>query len=335
VPGVKPLRLVVMGTGPFAVPMFRALVASPHEIVAVVTRPDHAPPGRRPPPNLMRKAAVAAGLPVLAPERVNDPESVAAISGLAPDLLVVCDYGQLLSAELLAVPPLGGINLHGSLLPRHRGAAPIQWAILAGDPLTGVSVIGMTPRLDAGRVITARETPIGPRETAAELEERLAEIGSQAVLDAIERLEATVAAGHDPAEVGIPQDEATATRAPRLAKADGLVDWSRPAAAIERMRRAFDPWPRAVTFFERGDGERQRLVLAAVEVAFPEEFPAPAAEPGTVIATESAPDPGRIVVACGGGTAVSLTRLVPAGKRAMTAAEFLRGSPLRPGSRLG
>ncbi|MDA0255306.1 MAG: methionyl-tRNA formyltransferase [Planctomycetota bacterium] len=334
-PGLRPLRLVVMGTGPFAVPMFRALIASPHEVVAVVTRPDHAPPGRRPPPNPMRKAATAAGLPVLDPERANAPESVAAIRELAADLFVVCDYGQLLSAELLAVPPLGGINLHGSLLPRHRGAAPIQWAILEGDPLTGVSVIGMTPRLDAGRVITARETPIGPRETAAELEERLAEIGSQAVLDAIERLEATVAAGHDSAEVGIPQDEATATRAPRLSKTDGVVDWSQPAAVIERMRRAFDPWPRAVTFFERADGDRQRLVLTAVEVASPEEFPAPAAVPGTVIATEPAPDPGRIVVASGGGTAVSLTRLVPEGKRAMTAAEFLRGSPLRPGSRLG
>jgi methionyl-tRNA formyltransferase len=335
VPGVRPLRLVVMGTGPFAVPMFQALIASRHEIVAVFTRPDHAPPGRRPPPNPMRQAATAAGLPVVDPERANAPESIAAIRELAPDLLVVCDYGQLLSAELLAVPLLGGINLHGSLLPRHRGAAPIQRAILAGDPLTGVSVIGMTPRLDAGRVITARETPIGPRETAAELETRLAEIGSQAVLDAIDRLEATVAAGHDPAEVGIPQDEARATRAPRLAKADGLVDWSRPAAAIERMRRAFDPWPRAVTFFERADEVRQRLVLAALEVASPEEFPASAAEPGTVVAAEPAPDPGRIVVACGGGTALVITRLVPEGKRAMTAAEFLRGSPLRPGSRLG
>ncbi len=334
-PGVRPLRLVVMGTGPFAVPMFQALIASRHEIVAVFTRPDHAPPGRRPPPNPMRQAATAAGLPVVDPERANAPESIAAIRELAPDLLVVCAYGQLLSAELLAVPLLGGINLHGSLLPRHRGAAPIQRAILAGDPLTGVSVIGMTPRLDAGRVITARETPIGPRETAAELETRLAEIGSQAVLDAIDRLEATVAAGHDPAEVGIPQDEARATRAPRLAKADGLVDWSRPAAAIERMRRAFDPWPRAVTFFERADEVRQRLVLAALEVASPEEFPASAAEPGTVVATEPAPDPGRIVVACGGGTALVITRLVPEGKRAMTAAEFLRGSPLRPGSRLG
>jgi len=337
-PGLRPLRVVVMGTGPFAVPMFRAVVASPHEVVAVVTRPDHAPPGRRPPPNPMREAAAAAGIPVLDPEKVNAPESVAVIAHLAPDLLVVCDYGQLLSAELLGVPPLGGINLHGSLLPRHRGAAPVQWAILEGDPLSGVSVIGMTPALDAGRVITARETPIGPRETAAELEQRLSEIGAPAVLEAIERLQAAVAAGHPAAEVGVVQDPARATRAPRLSKADGLVAWSQPASRIERMRRALEPWPRAVTFFERADGTRQRLVLAEVEPASPEELLASArsaAEPGSVLAAEPTPEPGRIVVACGGGTALAITRLVPEGKRAMTAAEFLRGSPLRAGSRLG
>lgn len=339
--GVRPLRLVVMGTGPFAVPMFRALVASPHEIVAVVTRPDHAPPGRRPPPNPMREAAAAAGIRVLDPEKANAAESVAAIRGLAADLFVVCDYGQILSAELLGVAPLGGINLHGSLLPRHRGAAPIQWALLEGDAVTGVSVIGMTPALDAGRVITARATPVGPRETAAELETRLSEIGAGAVLDAIERLEAAVVAGHDPAGVGILQDEAKATRAPRLAKADGVIDWSQPAAAIERRRRALDPWPRVGTFFTRADGERQRLVVAEADVAPAEEFvvpaaPAiPAAAPGTVLAAEAGPDAGRIVVACGGGTALAITRLVPEGKRAMAAGEFLRGSPLRPGTRLG
>ena len=160
---MTPLRIVVMGTGPFAVPMFRALVASPHLIVAVVTRPDHAPPGRRPPPNPMREAAGAAGIGILAPEKVNDPTVVASLVTLRPDLFVVCDYGQILSRDLLAVPRLGGINLHGSLLPRHRGAAPVQWAIRDGDFESGVSVIHMTPALDAGNVIVARSTPVGPR----------------------------------------------------------------------------------------------------------------------------------------------------------------------------
>jgi methionyl-tRNA formyltransferase len=326
---VTPLRIVVMGTGPFAVPMFRELLASPHAIVAVVTRPDRAPPGRRPPPNPMREAATAAGLGILDPERVNDPAVVAALSALRPDLFVVCDYGQILSRDLLGVPPLGGINLHGSLLPRHRGAAPVQWAIRSGDAVSGVSVIHMTPALDAGHVIVARSTPVGPRETAAELEPRLAALGAGAVIDAIERMQAALAATGSVAEIGVPQDAAQATRAPRLAKQDGVVDWTLPAAALERLRRALEPWPRLTTFLTRGDGQRQRLVLDDVEVL-------PAAElgpalPGTVLDTSG----GRIVVACGGGTAVALTRVVPEGRRAMTAADFLRGSPLLPGAVLG
>jgi methionyl-tRNA formyltransferase len=326
-----------MGTGPFAVPMLRELVASPHEIIAVVTRPDHAPPGRKAPPNPVRDAAAASGLTILDPEKTSSPEFVAVLRGLAADLFVVCDYGQILSREVLAIPPLGGINLHGSLLPRHRGAAPVQWAMLEGDALTGVSVISITAALDAGNVITARETPIGPRETAPELERRLAEIGAPAVLDAIERLQAAVAAGHSAAEVGIPQDSAKATRAPRLSKSDGIVDWSHTAIRIERMRRALEPWPRAVTFFTRSDGVKQRLVIANAEVALQEEFlmPEPAPVAGTVLAVEQSPDAGRIVVACGGGTALAITHLVPEGKRQMTAGDFLRGSPLRPGALLG
>lgn len=317
--------------------MLRALVASSHDIVAVVTRPDHAPPGRKPPPNPVRDAAISCGLTILDPEKTSAPDAVAVLRGLAADLFVVCDYGQILSREVLAIPPLGGINLHGSLLPRHRGAAPVQWSILEGDILTGVSVIRMTPSLDAGHVITARETPIGERETTPELEARLAEIGAPAVHDAIDRLQASVAAGHSPFDVGIPQDDAKATRAPRLSKADGLIEWSRSAAHIERMRRALEPWPRAATFFTRGDGVRQRLVLAAVDVALPEEFlmTAMPRAPGTVLAAETGPDTGRIIVACGDGTALSITKLVPEGKRPMTAGEFLRGSPLRVGNTLG
>ncbi len=327
-PGVTgPLRLVVMGTGPFAVPMLQSLRRSPHAIAAVVTRPDHAPPGRRPPPNPIREAA--AGLPILAPERVNDGESVAALRAFAADLFVVCDYGQLLSAELLAVPPLGGINLHGSLLPRHRGAAPIQWAILEGDAVTGVSVIHMTPALDAGNVIASRPLAVGPRDTAADLEPRLAAIGAEAVVEAIERLAAAMAATGSAAGVGVPQAASQATRAPRLTKAQGVVDWTWEAARIERLRRALEPWPRTATFFTRGDGLRQRLVLADVDVA---SHPAAVrATPGEVLDTGG----GRILVACGRGTALAITQVVPEGRRDMTAADFLRGSPLLPGMRLG
>lgn len=320
----RPLRIVVMGTGPFAVPMFEALRLSSHEIVAVVTRPDHAPPGRKPPRNPMRGAAAAAGLPILDPEQINDADSRAQLASLHADLFVVCDYGQILCRDLLAVPPLGGINLHGSLLPRHRGAAPVQWAILAGDAVTGVSVIQMTPALDAGNVIVARETPIGPRETAAELEPRLAAIGAAAVVEAVDLL-AAAAAG---TTLGVPQDAACATRAPRLIKADGIVDWSQTAPEIERRRRALEPWPRLTTFYARGDGQVQRLVLEDVAVA---EDAAADTAPGTVLVATG----DRLVVACGGGTAVAITRLVPEGRRSMSVADFLRGSPLRPGSRLG
>jgi methionyl-tRNA formyltransferase len=318
-----------MGTGPFAVPMFEALRGMRHDIVAVVTRPDHAPPGRRPPKNPMREAAVAAGIDILDPERVNETTVVASLAAFQPDLFVVCDYGQILSRELLAVPPLGGINLHGSLLPRHRGAAPVQWTIREGDALAGVSVIHMTPALDAGNVIVARATPVGARETSAELEPRLAALGAGAVVEAVERLEGAVAATGTATGIGVLQEAAKATRAPRLAKADGIVDWSLPAVRIERLRRALEPWPRLTTFFARGDGQPQRLVLEDVEVVPMEGFPAAAA--GTVL--EAAGD--RIVVACGEGTAVAITRLVPEGRRSMSAADFLRGSPLLPGSRLG
>lgn len=325
-------RLVVMGTGPFAVPMLRALVAAGHDVAAVVTRPDRAPEGRRPPPNPMRETATAAGLRVLDPTRVNDPAAVATIAALRPDLLVVCDYGQILSPALLSIAPLGGINLHGSLLPRHRGASPVQWTILSGDVEAGVTVIRMTPALDAGDVVLVRATPVGPRETAAELEPRLAELGAPAVVEAIGRLHAAAAAGTLD-RVGTPQDEARATRAPRIAKADGLIDWSQPAAAIDRLRRALDPWPRATTFFTRADGARQRLVIADSAVT---DGGPPGAAPGTVLLAGD----GRLVVACGPTeagepTALEILRLVPEGRRSMTSDEFVRGSPLRAGTRLG
>jgi len=326
----RPLRIVVMGTGPFAVPMFHALLHSPHAVVAVVTRPAHAPPGRRPPPNPMRDAAAAAGVPILAPERINDPDAIAAIKALAPDLLVVCDYGQILSPAALAVAPHGGINLHGSLLPRHRGAAPVQWAILEGDAVSGASVIHMTPALDAGNVIAARETPIGAAETAPELEQRLAALGVDAVLEAIDLL---VAAGPG-STPGVPQDPARVTRAPRLAKADGLVDWSQPAIRIARKRRALEPWPRTATFLHAGDRPPLRVVLEDVAVAAAE--PAgrgtePAAAPGTILAADDA----GLMVACGEQTRLVIRRLVPEGKRSMSAAEFLRGHALFATARFG
>ena len=323
------LRIVVMGTGPFAVPMFRALLASRHQVLTLVTRPDKAAPGRRAPVNPMREAAEGAGVAVTAPERINDPAAIAELLTLAPDLFVVCDYGQILAPAVLEVARLGGINLHGSLLPRHRGAAPVQWAILAGDEVTGACCIHMTPQLDGGSVIVARSTPIGPTETAAQLEARLAAFGPELVLDAIER----VAAPHRPAgAVGTPQDPALVTKAPRLSKADGIVDWNLAAARIARMPRGLDPWPRATTFLHAAGGESgagpTRLVLEEVVVG-------PAAPPGVLAGTIVTADDSGVVVACGDGGTVVIRRVIPEGRRSMAVAEFLRGRFLGTGARMG
>ena len=326
---VAGLRIVVMGTGPFAVPMFRAILASPHRVVALVTRPDKAAPGRRAPVNPMRAAAEAAGVTVTEPERINDPAAIAELLALAPDLFVVCDYGQILAPAVLEVAPLGGINLHGSLLPRHRGAAPVQWAILAGDEVSGACCIHMTPQLDGGSVIVARSTPIGATETAAQLEARLAAFGPELVLDAIQR----VAAPHRPAgAVGTPQDPALVTKAPRLSKADGIVDWNLAAARIARMPRGLDPWPRATTFLYAAGGESgagpTRLVLEEVI-----EGPAapPGSQPGSIVTLDDA----GIVVACGDGGTVIIRRVIPEGRRSMAVGEFLRGRFLGTGARMG
>ena len=326
---VAGLRIVVMGTGPFAVPMFRAILASPHRVVALVTRPDKAAPGRRAPVNPMRAAAEAAGVTVTEPERINDPAAIAELLALAPDLFVVCDYGQMLAPAVLEVAPLGGINLHGSLLPRHRGAAPVQWAILAGDEVSGACCIHMTPQLDGGSVIVARSTPIGATETAAQLEARLAAFGPELVLDAIQR----VAAPHRPAgAVGTPQDPALVTKAPRLSKADGIVDWNLAAARIARMPRGLDPWPRATTFLHAAGGESgagpTRLVLE--EVAMGPAAP-PGSQPGSIVTLDDA----GIVVACGDGGTVVIRRVVPEGRRSMAVGEFLRGRFLGTGARMG
>jgi methionyl-tRNA formyltransferase len=254
------------------------------------------------------------------------------VASYRPDLLVVCDYGQILSPEVLELARFGGINLHASLLPKYRGAAPIHWAIYHGERQTGVTVIHMTPRLDAGPAIAQRATPIGPEETAAELEPRLAELGAPAVLEAIDALEAGTAR---PLE----QDASQATRAPRLKKEDGAVDWSRGAAAICNQVRALVPWPKTYTFWHRAGGEPLRLILERVRAVEPGSeggtsgaagaWPVPA-EPGTVLVAQG----DRLVVATGAG-ALAIEDLQPAGKRVLSAAEFLRGYPMRPGERFG
>jgi methionyl-tRNA formyltransferase len=314
------MRLLMMGTGPFAVPTFEQLYSSRHEVLALVTRPARVLHGKSAAEaNPMRELAMALGTRVHDPESVNAPAARAVLASYRPDLFVVCDYGQILSSHTLEIAAHGGINLHASLLPKYRGAAPIQWAVYYGETETGVTVIHMTPRLDAGPAIVQVKTPIGADETAAELEPRLAALGAPAVIAAIEAIESGTARP-------IPQDPAQATKAPRLTKDLGAVDWSRSAAAIHNQVRALVPWPKTHTNWLRERGEPLRLILDAVHV----ESGTGAAEPGTVI--EAGDD--RLRVATGEGV-LAIDRIQPAGKRAVTAAEFLRGYGVQAGQTFG
>jgi methionyl-tRNA formyltransferase len=308
------MRIVLLGTGPFAVPTLRALCAAGHEVLLAVSRP---PRGRKPLPAPVHVAAEELNISRWLPETVNSEEARAKLADLKPDLLVVCDYGEILKSETLAVARLGGINLHGSLLPKYRGAAPVQWAVLNGDKETGNTVIQMTPGLDAGPCVGVDRVPIDPDETADELEARLSERGAQLVVDVV----AKIATGTiQPIE----QDKSQATKAPRLSKEDGQVKWSQSALEIKNRVRALHPWPRAFTDWQRVSGGPLRLILDRVQIATGEYA---TGSPGTVVAANQ-----QLVVATGAGF-LSLEQIQPAGKRLMSAAEFLRGYPVKAGDR--
>jgi methionyl-tRNA formyltransferase len=306
------MRIIMLGTGPFAMPTLRELAASAHEVLLAVSRP---PKGRRPLPAPVQVAAEELGIPRWLPETVNSDEARAKLRELQADLLVVCDYGEILKSDTLAVARLGGINLHGSLLPKYRGAAPVQWAVLNGDAETGSTVIQMTPGLDAGPSIGVDRVAIDPDETAGELEARLSESGAQVVLDVLDKLATGTA---EPLE----QDKSQATKAPRLTKEQGEVDWSRSAHEIKNQARALHPWPRAYTSWQRAGGEPLRLILDRVQLA---DCDVGSASPGTVLAVGQ-----KLIVATGAGC-LSLEQIQPAGKRVMSAAEFLRGYQVKVG----
>jgi methionyl-tRNA formyltransferase len=290
----------------------------------------------------MRDVAESRGLPVHAPDSINSDEGKRLIAQLAPELLVVCDYGQILAADVLGLTPLGGINLHASLLPKYRGAAPIHWALLNGETETGVTVIHMTPRLDAGPILAARSTLIGSEVSQPELEARLAVLGIEPVHEAIERL----AHWDRLSPLGVPQDARHATSALRLRKEHGAIDWTRTAEQIRNQVRALKPWPGTYTFWHRPGEEPLRLVIdevsvlgrgykAAVRGAGLESeaslAPAPVEhQPGHVMLC----DGKQLIVATGEG-GLSILSLQPAGKKVMPVDQFLRGYHLRVGDRLG
>jgi methionyl-tRNA formyltransferase len=327
------MRLVMMGTGMFAEPTFSAILGSRHTVVGLVTQPDR-PAGKergstRQVGRGMKPMALDRNIPVYQPESINTPEGVATLKNWQPDLLVVAAYGQILSKDVLATTPHGGINIHASLLPKFRGAAPIAWAIYHGEKETGVTIIKMSVFLDAGDMLAQETIPIGPEETAGELEERLAPLGGRLALVVIDQIEA----GNSK---GIKQDKSLATKAPKLMKEHGLIDWNRPAQDVCNHIRAMQPWPTAYTFHHHSDQPPQRIIINRA-VEFPVRYD-PNVDPGTVFTDPKFPD--TFFVTAGlihpeERSVVEVYELQPAGKRRMSAAEYLRGHPLMPGDFFG
>jgi len=310
---VDGLRIVFFGTPDFAVPALDALLASRHRLVAVVTQPDR-PRGRgqKTSDAPVKARAVAAGLPVFQPERLKDREFTAALADLHAGLGVVVAYGRLLPESVLTAPRLGMINVHASLLPHYRGAAPVHRAVIAGEHETGVTIMRVIKELDAGPILATARRPVGPEETSEEVERDLARLGADLLVGVVDAL----AAG--PVDE-TPQDAAAATYAPRITREDGQVDWTLPARRVHDLIRGLYPWPHASSYL---DGDRLILLRSGVS-----PDPAPAA-PGTVVAA----DPNGLAVATGDGMLL-LREVQPEGRRPMSIRDYLAGHPIAPGDR--
>ena len=311
------MRVVFLASGAFAIPSLEALVRAGHEVRALVTQPDReSGRGRALAPPKVKPVAERHGIEVLQLPRVRAPEAQAALRELRPELQVVVAFGQILPRAVIDIAPRGTVNVHASLLPRLRGAAPIQWAIANGDSETGVTTMRIDEGLDTGPLLLSRATPIGPDETAAALEPRLARLGGELLVETLAGLEqGTLEA--------VAQDASRASHAPLLTKEHGRVDWSLPARTIACRARGFHPWPGAFT-----QAEGRLLKLLRVRAA--PRGPA-AGEPGTV--TEV--DAEGVAVACGDGTLLRLEEVQPESRRAMPASAWAQGAHLRPGVRLG
>lgn len=311
------MRIVFMGSGSFAIPSLEALLDAGHDVAAAVTQPDKEKGRGRdlaPPP--VKPVALARGVPVLQPRRVKLPEAQDELRRLAPEMQVVVAYGQILPRTVIDLAPRGTINVHASLLPAYRGAAPVQWAIVNGEPETGVTTMMIDEGLDTGPTLLARKTPIGADETAPELEARLARLGAELLLETIDGLvRGTVAP--------TPQDHARATLAPIIRKEDGRLDWRQPARALECRVRGFHPWPGTTAQLE-GKTLKILRARAASESGGSEA-------PGTLVAI----DRDGLVVACGDASRLRILEVQPESRKAMPASAFAAGARLAPGMQLG
>ena len=307
------MRILFMGTPDFAVPSLEALIQAGHTICGVFTQPDK-PKNRgmklQAPP--VKECALAHDIPVFQPVKLRDGTALAQIQELAPELIVVAAYGRILPDDILAAPPKGCINVHSSLLPNYRGAAPINWAVLNGDQETGVTIMHMAHDLDAGDIISQAATPIDPDETVVALHDRLAELGAQLLVETVAQIEAGTA-------TRTPQDHDKATLAPMLSRELSPMDFTRTARQLHDQVRGLIPWPAAVTTL----GDKRCKVFQTV---VPEEHTH--AAPGTVLAAGKE----GLAVACGKGTVLRLEEIQPDGGKRMKAADYLRGHSIAVGT---
>ena len=315
------MKVLFWGTPEFALPSLGALLGEGHDVVGVVTQPDR-PRGRgrtlAPPP--VKEFALNEGLDVLQPQHARRPDFVERVRALAPEINIVVAYGQILSRELLDAPARGSVNVHASLLPALRGAAPINWAIIRGHDRTGITIMRMVEELDAGPILVQVEEPILAGETASDLAVRLSELGAATLVEAL----AVMELGDGFTET--PQDDDLATYAPRISRDDARVDWSRSPVEVTNLIRGMDAVPGAWTELDGSPLSVYRPLVAEGEAAA-------GAEPGTVLETHPDRAEDGLLVACGDG-AVWIREVKPAGKRRMTAADWLRGRGAEPGDRL-
>jgi methionyl-tRNA formyltransferase len=310
------MRIVFFGSPEAALPSLRQLLAAGHSVELVVTQPDRpAGRGRKLTPCPVKRFAAERGLPVVQPVRVRKDEGfLERLAAAGPDVNVVVAYGQIMPGPVIDLPRYRSLNVHFSLLPRYRGGSPVSWAILRGETRTGVTIFELNERMDEGDILAMEATDIGPRETARELESRLAEIGAGLMVRTLADIDTARR---------VPQNPAEATLAPKLRKEDGLIDWTAEARAVDRKARAFDPWPTAFTFLGGVRLQVRRGLLS--------DAAAGGREPGTVIAVGK----NGVDIACGGGTVYRIERLRPEGKAEMDAYAFALGGNVRPGDSFG
>jgi len=321
-----PLDVVMMGTGTFAIPAFQALIDSDHRVLGLYTQPDRTGRGHHRHKNPMKELALEQGIPVFQPAKINTPESLEELEKLGADVLLVAAYGQILSQKLLDIPKQGAFNLHASLLPKYRGAAPILFTIRNGETKTGVSLFRIERSLDSGPMAAMVETPIGPQETTGELQDRLAALAAPLAMQALKKIEQGTL-------VETPQDHAAATFAPTLDKKEGAIEWSQNSFQIECHVRAMQPWPSPFTFLHQSNQEPLRVLILNVKIPTTEELESLNIDQGLLNSSAGTvvfANTKRVIIRTGDGV-LELNQVQPQGKRAMQMNEFLCGRKINPG----